>query len=89
MSILLNSADKEIFLMIVLNDIICEMMSFYILSIINMIDIDVLTYLKVSQYFVNILTTTFMTESLYILNVINALETDIKIYLIIIITTLL
>jgi len=47
MSILLNSADKEIFLMIVLNDIICEMMSFYILSIINMIDMDVLTYFEV------------------------------------------
>ncbi len=47
MSILLGSADKEIFLMIVLNDVICEMMSFYILSIINMIDIDVLTYFEV------------------------------------------
>jgi len=47
MSVLLGSADKEIFLMIVLNDIICKMMSFYILSIINVIDIDVLTYLEV------------------------------------------
>ncbi len=42
-----DSANKEIFLMIVLNDIICKMMSFYILSIINMIDIDVLTYFEV------------------------------------------
>jgi len=47
MSVLLDSADKEIFLMIVLDSIICKMMSFYILSIINMIDIDVLTYFKV------------------------------------------
>jgi len=47
MLVLLNSADKEIFLMIVLNDVICKMMSFYILSIINIIDIDVLTYLEV------------------------------------------
>ncbi len=47
MSVLLDSADKEIFLMIILNDIICKMMSFYILSIINMIDIDVLTYFEV------------------------------------------
>ncbi len=44
---LLNSVDKEIFLMIVLDSIICKMMSFYILNIINMIDIDVLTYLEV------------------------------------------
>ena len=51
MSILLNSADKEIFLMIVLNDIICEMMSFYILNVINMIDIGVLTYLEVLVVF--------------------------------------
>jgi len=51
MSALLNSVDEEIFLMIVLNDIICKMMSFYILSIINMIDIDVLTYLKVLVVF--------------------------------------
>ncbi len=51
MSALLDSVDKEIFLMIVLNDIICKMMSFYILSIINMIDIDVLTYLKVLVVF--------------------------------------
>ncbi len=42
-----DSANKEIFLMIVLNDIICKMMSFYILSIINIIDIDVLTYFEV------------------------------------------
>ncbi len=42
-----GSANKEIFLMIVLNDVICKMMSFYILSIINMINIDVLTYLEV------------------------------------------
>jgi len=47
MSVLLDSADKEIFLMIILNDIICKMMSFYILSIINIIDIDVLTYFEV------------------------------------------
>ncbi len=47
MSVLLGSADKEIFLMIVLDDIICEVMSFYILSVINVIDIDVLTYLEV------------------------------------------
>ena len=33
--------------MIVLDDIICKMMSFYILSVINMIDIDVLTYFEV------------------------------------------
>ncbi len=51
MSALLDSVDEEIFLMIVLNDIICKMMSFYILSIINMIDIDVLTYLKVLVVF--------------------------------------
>ncbi len=47
MSVLLDLADKEVFLMIILDDIICKMMSFYILSIINVIDIDVLTYLKV------------------------------------------
>jgi len=47
MSALSDSADKEIFLMIVLNDVICKMMSFYILSIINMINIDVLTYFEV------------------------------------------
>jgi len=47
MSVSLDSADKEIFLMIVLDSIICKMMSFYILSIINMINIDVLTYLRV------------------------------------------
>jgi len=51
MSALLGSADKEIFLMIVLDDIICEMMSFYILNVINMIDIDVLTYLEVLVVF--------------------------------------
>ncbi len=45
MSALSGSADKEIFLMIVLNNVICKVISFYILSIINMIDIDVLTYL--------------------------------------------
>ncbi len=44
---LLNLINKEIFLMIVLNSIICKMMSFYILNIINMIDIDILTYFKV------------------------------------------
>ncbi len=44
---LLGSADKEIFLMIVLDNIICKIMSFYILSIINMIDIDILTYFEV------------------------------------------
>ena len=44
---LLNLINKEIFLMIVLNSIICKMMSFYILYIINMIDIDILTYFKV------------------------------------------
>jgi len=47
MSVLLDSVGKEIFLMIVLNNIICKVMSFYILSVINMIDIDVLTYLEV------------------------------------------
>ncbi len=51
MSVLSDLVDKEIFLMIVLNDIICKMMSFYISSIINMIDIDVLTYLKVLVVF--------------------------------------
>ncbi len=51
MSASLDSANKEIFLMIVLNDIICEMMSFYISNIINMIDIDVLTYLEVLVVF--------------------------------------
>ncbi len=47
MSVSLDSVDKEIFLMIVLDNMICEMMSFYILSIINVINIDVLTYLRV------------------------------------------
>jgi len=47
MSTLSDSIDKEIFLIIVLNSIICRMMSFYILNIINMIDIDILTYFKV------------------------------------------
>ncbi len=47
MSALSDLINEEIFLMIVLDDIICKMMSFYILSIINMIDIDVLTYLRV------------------------------------------
>jgi len=47
MSVSLSSVDKEIFLMIVIDSIICEMMSFYILSIINVIDIDVLTYFRV------------------------------------------
>jgi len=47
MSASLGSADEEIFLMIVLDDIICKMMSFYILSVINVIDIDVLTYFEV------------------------------------------
>jgi len=47
MSVSLDSVDKEIFLMIVLDDMICKMMSFYILSIINVINIDVLTYLRV------------------------------------------
>jgi len=47
MSALLGSANEEIFLMIVLNSVICEMMSFYILSVINVIDIDVLTYFRV------------------------------------------
>ncbi len=47
MSALLGLADEEIFLMIVLDDIICKMMSFYILSVINVIDIDVLTYFEV------------------------------------------
>jgi len=51
MSALLDSADKEIFLIIVLNDVICKMMSFYILSVINVIDIDVLTYLEVFVVF--------------------------------------
>ncbi len=46
-----GSADEEIFLMIVLDDVICEMMSFYILNIINMIDIDVLTYFRVLVVF--------------------------------------
>jgi len=47
MLVLSGSADEEIFLMIVLNSVICKMMSFYILSVINVIDIDVLTYLRV------------------------------------------
>ncbi len=47
MSASLSSADEEIFLIIVLDDIICKMMFFYILSVINVIDIDVLTYFKV------------------------------------------
>jgi len=47
MLVSLGSADKEIFLMIILDDVICEVMSFYILSVINVIDIDVLTYLEV------------------------------------------
>ncbi len=47
MSVLSDSVDKEIFLIIILNSIICKIMSFYILSIINVINIDVLTYLKV------------------------------------------
>jgi len=47
MSVLLDLINKKIFLMIILNDVICKIMSFYILNIINMIDIDVLTYLKV------------------------------------------
>jgi len=47
MSVLLDLANEEIFLMIVLDSIICKMMSFYILSIINVIDIDILTYLEV------------------------------------------
>jgi len=51
MSILLDSADEEIFLMIVLNNVICKIMSFYILNIINMINIDVLTYLEVLVVF--------------------------------------
>ncbi len=51
MSALLGSADKEIFLMIVLDNIICKMMSFYILNVINMIDIDVLTYFEVLVVF--------------------------------------
>ncbi len=51
MSVSSDSADKEVFLIIVLNDIICKMMSFYILSVINMIDIDVLTYLEVLVVF--------------------------------------
>jgi len=51
MSVLLGSAGKEIFLMIVLDSIICKMMSFYILSVINVIDIDVLTYLEVLVVF--------------------------------------
>jgi len=51
MSVLLNLVDEEIFLIIVLDDIICEMMSFYILSIINVIDIDILTYFRVLVIF--------------------------------------
>jgi len=51
MLVLLDSADKEIFLMTILDDIICKIMSFYILSIINMIDIDVLTYFEVLVVF--------------------------------------
>jgi len=47
MSVLLNSVDEEIFLMIVLDNIICKMMSFYILNIINIININVLTYFEV------------------------------------------
>ncbi len=47
MSVLSDLVDKEIFLIIILNSIICKIMSFYILSIINVIDIDVLTYFEV------------------------------------------
>jgi len=47
MSALSGSTGKEIFLMIILNDVIYKMMSFYILNVINVIDIDVLTYLEV------------------------------------------
>jgi len=47
MSALLGSAGKEIFLMVVLDGIICKIVSFYILSVINVIDIGVLTYLEV------------------------------------------
>jgi len=47
MSASLDSVDEEIFLIIILNDVICEVMSFYILSVINVIDIDILTYLEV------------------------------------------
>jgi len=46
-SVLSDLVDKEIFLIIILNSIICKIMSFYILSIINVIDIDVLTYFEV------------------------------------------
>ncbi len=51
MSVSLDSVDKEIFLMIVLDSVICEVMSFYILNVINMIDIGVLTYLEVLVVF--------------------------------------
>ncbi len=51
MLVLSGSADEEIFLMIILNSMICKVMSFYILSVINMIDIDVLTYLEVLVVF--------------------------------------
>ncbi len=47
MLVLSDSVDKEIFLIIILNSIICKIMSFYILSIINVIDINVLTYFEV------------------------------------------
>ncbi len=47
MLVLSDSAGEEVFLMVVLNDVICEVMSFYILSVINVIDIGVLTYLEV------------------------------------------
>jgi len=51
MLVLSGSADEEIFLMIILNSMICKVMSFYILSVINVIDIDVLTYLEVLVVF--------------------------------------
>jgi len=51
MSALSGSAGEEVFLMIVLDGVICEVMSFYILSVINVIDIDVLTYLEVLVVF--------------------------------------
>jgi len=51
MLILLDLTDKEIFLMIILDSIICKMISFYILNVINVIDIDVLTYFEVLVIF--------------------------------------
>ena len=95
MSVLSGSADEEIFLMIILNDVICKMMSFYMSSIINIRDIGVLTYLKVLIVFCkhinnSIYDRIFLNRVfLQSLNVINVLKTDVRIYLIVIIVALL